>query len=86
MDGIAKVPPRKEIPMSAAKQMRRSTIVRKRKERRVETRARDRDNAIAAAARREEMRDAPPSERGSHMGLLPASIALAAMGLIAGGW
>jgi hypothetical protein len=72
--------------MSAAKQMRRSALVRKRKERRVETRARERENAIAAAARRQEMRDAPPSGRRSHMGLMPASMALAALALVGGGW
>lgn len=71
--------------MSASKKLRRDATIRKRKEDRILRRDRERSNAVEAAARREEARTSTRSGRPAHAGLLPASMALAAMALIGAG-
>lgn len=71
--------------MSASKKLRRDATIRKRKEDGILRRDRDRRNAAEAAARREEARKTPRSEKTSHAGLLPASMALAAMAIVGAG-
>lgn len=71
--------------MSASKKLRRDATIRRRKEDRILRRDRERRNAIETAARREEARRTPRPERTVRAGLLPASMALAAMALVGAG-
>lgn len=71
--------------MSASKKLRRDATIRRRKEDRILRRERERRNAAEAAARREAVSRTPRSERPAHAGLLPASMALAAMALVGAG-
>lgn len=85
MDGGLDTRPMKESPLSASKKLRRDITVRKRKERASAQRARSREHVAEMAARREAARDAPPVEH--HVtGMLPASMALAAMALVGAAW
>ncbi len=83
-EGAARLPEEGKT-VSASKKLRREATIRKRKEDRILRRDRDRRNAAEAAARREEARMAPRPERAAHAGLLPASMALAAMALVGTG-
>lgn len=71
--------------LSASKKLRRDVTIRKRRERAAEQRARSREHSAEMAARREAARNAPPGESRA-TGILPASMALAAMALAGAAW